>query len=161
MYTIYTLHLTIGYHLIISDSVMRKRLQNVYSLIKQRRLKSHWVSPYDNHLPCTLSPTNLLPTVDYFCFLYVSSSSVKTPLSWQVRNLVFIPPFNVISSVLSMVLFLLEIIMLFSKCGKDSLYPVCRSVWSGEAWSQSERLREKWWKNLICILVYKKVLFTC
>ncbi len=57
----------------------------------------HWVSPYDNHLLWTLSPTNLL---------YVSSSSVKTPLSWQVGNLVFIPVFKVFSNVLSMVFFL-------------------------------------------------------
>ena len=54
----------------------------------------------------TLSPTNLLPTVPYFPFLYVSSSSVKTPLSSQVGNLVFIPAFNVFSSVLSIVFFL-------------------------------------------------------
>jgi hypothetical protein len=32
----------------------------------------HWVNPYDNHLLCTLSPTNLLPTLRYMCFLYVS-----------------------------------------------------------------------------------------
>ncbi len=67
---------------------------------------SHWVSPYDNHLLCPLSPTNLLPTVGYLCFLYVPSSSVKTPLSSKVGNLVFIPAFHVLSSVLSIMLFL-------------------------------------------------------
>ena len=40
-------------------------------------LLSHWVSPYDNHLLCTLSPTNLLPTVRYLRFLCVCSSSVE------------------------------------------------------------------------------------
>ena len=39
-------------------------------------------------------------------FLYVTSSSVKTPLSSQVGNLVLISVFNVFSIVLSMVLFL-------------------------------------------------------
>ena len=39
-------------------------------------------------------------------FLYVPSSSVKTPLSSQVGNLVFIPTFNVVSSVWSIVFFL-------------------------------------------------------
>jgi hypothetical protein len=82
---------------------MRKRLQNVYSQIKQTRLKPLtypiW-QPRLNHLLCNLSPTNLLPTVVYFRFLYVPSSSMKTPLSSQVGNLVFIPAFNVFSSVL-------------------------------------------------------------
>ncbi len=36
---------------------------------------SHWVRSYDNHLLCTMSHTNLLPTVDYLCFLFVASSS--------------------------------------------------------------------------------------
>ena len=45
-------------------------------------------------------------TVDYLCFLYVSSSSVKTPLSSQVGNIVLIDAFNVLSRVLSIVLFL-------------------------------------------------------
>ena len=72
--------------------------ENVYKTFTHKSNKAdsnHWVSPYDNHLLCTLSPTDLLPTVDYFRFLYVSSSSVKTPLSSQVDNLVFIPTFNV------------------------------------------------------------------
>ena len=83
--------------------------ENVYKTFTHKSNKpdsSHWVSPYDNHLLCTLSPTNLLPTVGYFRFLYVPSSSVKTPLSSQVGNLVFIPAFNVLSSVLSIVFFL-------------------------------------------------------
>jgi hypothetical protein len=51
--------------------------------------------------------TSLLPTVGYLCFLYVSSSWWRLlRLSSQVDNLVFIPDFNVISRVLSMVLFL-------------------------------------------------------
>ena len=78
--------------------------ENVYKTFTHKSNKpdsSHWLTPYENHLLCTLSPTNLLPTVGYFRFLYVSSSSVKTPLSSQVVNLVFIPVFNVISSVLS------------------------------------------------------------
>ena len=45
-------------------------------------------------------------TVDYLRFLYVSSSSVKTPLSSQVGNVGLIDVFNVLSRVLSMVLFL-------------------------------------------------------
>jgi hypothetical protein len=83
--------------------------ENVYKTFTHKSNKpdsSHWLTPYDNHLLCTLSPTNLLPTVGYFRFLYVPSSSVKTPLSSQVGNLVFIPAFNVLSSVLSIVLFL-------------------------------------------------------
>ena len=64
----------IKYHLIISDSTMWKRLQNVYSQ-SNKSDQSHWVSPYDKHLLCTLSPTNLLPTVGYLRFLYASSSS--------------------------------------------------------------------------------------
>jgi hypothetical protein len=39
-------------------------------------------------------------------FLYVSSSSVKTPLSSQVDNVVSIDVFNVLSRVLSIVFFL-------------------------------------------------------
>jgi hypothetical protein len=74
------------HHLIISDNTMWKRLQNVYSLANQRNQTQTtvgWacVRPYDNHLLSTLSPTNLLPTVGYLCFLYVPSSSVKTPSS--------------------------------------------------------------------------------
>ncbi len=34
------------------------------------------------------SPTNLLLTAAYLCFLYLSSSSVKTPLSSQLSNFV-------------------------------------------------------------------------
>ena len=93
------------YHLIISDSAMC----NVYKTFTHKSNKpdsSHWLTPYDNHLLCTLSPTNLLPTVGYFRFLYVPSSSVKTPLSSQVGNLVFILAFYVLCSVLSIVLFL-------------------------------------------------------
>ena len=45
-------------------------------------------------------------TVGYLRFLYVPSSSVKTPLSSQVGNFVLIDAFNVISRVLSMVFFL-------------------------------------------------------
>ncbi len=71
------------YHLIISDSAMWKRLQNVYSQMKQTRLKPLsqpiWqpppLHPVSYHL-------NLLPTVGYLRFLYVSSS-VKTPLSFS------------------------------------------------------------------------------
>ena len=56
---------------------------------------------------CTQTPTNLLPpTVGYLRFQYVSSSSVKDPLSSQVGSLVFLTAFNVFSNVLSMVLFL-------------------------------------------------------
>jgi hypothetical protein len=73
------------HHLIISDSVMWKRLQNVYSQIKQS-----WLNP--------LSQFIWQPPL--------SESSVKTPLSSQVGNLLFIPVFNVLSRVLSMVLFL-------------------------------------------------------
>ena len=49
--------------------------------------------------------TSQTNTVDYLCFLYVSSS-VKSPLSSQVGNVVLIDSFNVLSRVLSMVLFL-------------------------------------------------------
>ena len=45
-------------------------------------------------------------TVDYLRFLYVSSSSVKTPLSSQVGNIVLIDAVNVLSRVLSIVFFL-------------------------------------------------------
>ncbi len=87
--------------------------------------------------PCLL-PTLDLPNVDYFRFLYVSSSSVKTPLSWQVDNLVFIPVFMTsrqfgIHSCLQCVFqslvhgIFLEIIMLLSTCSKDSRYPTSRS----------------------------------
>ena len=49
--------------------------------------------------------TSQTNTVDYLRFLYVSSS-VKSPLSSQVGNVVLIDAFNVLSRVLSMVLFL-------------------------------------------------------
>jgi hypothetical protein len=58
--------------------------------------------------PAPSPPSSYQPsdTVDYLRFLYVSSSSVKTPLSSQVGNIVLIDVFNVYSRVLSIVLFL-------------------------------------------------------
>ena len=64
------------------------------------KTKSH------HQLLCTLSPTNLLPSEAYLRFLYVSSSSIKTPLSSQVGNLVLVPVFYALSSVLSIASFL-------------------------------------------------------
>ena len=96
-------HLT--YHLIISDSAMWKRLQNVYSQIKQNRLK-----PLSQPIwqPPLLHPVSYQPPTHrrLLVFPVCASSSVKTPLSSQVGNLIFIPAFNVLSSVLSIVLFL-------------------------------------------------------
>ncbi len=102
--------------------------ENVYKTFTHKANKpdsSHWLTPNDNHLLCTLSPTNLLPTVGYFRFLYVPSSSVKTPLSSQVGNLVFIPALQCTFQRLVHSAFL-ESIMLFSSCSKDSLYPASR-----------------------------------
>ena len=59
-----------------------------------------------------------LVTVRYLCFLYVSSLSVKTPLSSQVSNLVLIVAFNVLSRVLSLVFF-----QLFSSWKKTDPHP--------------------------------------
>jgi hypothetical protein len=60
-----------------------------------------------NHRLRPLPPNNLLTLyIDYLRFLYVSSSSVKTSLLSQVGNVVLIDSFNVLSRVLSMVLFL-------------------------------------------------------
>jgi hypothetical protein len=72
---------------------------------KQVRLKS-LSKPISQPPPSPPSSYQPPDTVDYLCFLYVSSSSVKTPLSSQVDNFVLIDVFNVISRVLSMVLFL-------------------------------------------------------
>ncbi len=84
---------------------MWKRLQNVYSQIKQTRLKplTHPIwQPPPLHPVSYQPPTHrrLLP------FPVCAFIMVKTPLSSQVGNLVFIPVFNVISSVLSIVYFL-------------------------------------------------------
>ena len=52
--------------------------ENVYKTFTHKWNKpdsSHWVRTYDNHLLCTLSHTNLLPTVGYLRFLFVPSSS--------------------------------------------------------------------------------------
>ena len=84
-------------HLIISDSAIWKRLHNVYSQIKQTRLKPLskpiWQPPplhpfcYQPHSPAHRH-------WDYLCFLYESTSLVKTPLSSQVTdNLVLFPTF--------------------------------------------------------------------
>ncbi len=81
------------------------RLQNVYSQIKQARLKP-LSKPISQPAPSPPSSCQPPDTVDYLRFLYVSSSSVKTPLSSQVGNVVLIDVFNVLSRVLSMVLFL-------------------------------------------------------
>ena len=72
---------------------------------KQARLKplSKPISQPPPSPPSSYQPPD---TVDYLCFLYVSSSSVKTPLSSQVGNVVLIDTFNELSRVLSMVLFL-------------------------------------------------------
>ena len=58
--------------------------------------------PHPPHPSSYQAPT----TVGYLRFLYVSSSTVKTPLSSQVGNLVLIDAFNVVSRVLSIVFFL-------------------------------------------------------
>ena len=52
---------------------------------------SHWVRSYDNHLLCTLSHTNLLPTVGYLCFLFVASSSknLKAFLMFEALSVTF------------------------------------------------------------------------
>ncbi len=81
----------------------------------------------------SLSRTNLPPTVDYFRFLYVSSSSVKTPLSW-----------------------------LFSNCSKDSLYPTSRSRLScnwrctelvfPKVTPQSYQPMLRWWGSEYCLV---------
>ena len=81
------------------------RLQNVYSQIKQSRLKP-LSKPISQPAPSPPSSYQPPDTVDYLRFLYVSSSAVKTPLSSQVGNFVLIDAFNVLSRVLSMVLFL-------------------------------------------------------
>ena len=66
-------------------------------------------------------------TIGYLLFLYVSSSSVKNPLSSQGGNIVLIDDFNVISRVLTRVpSFFSQGIMLFSNCKEDSLYPTTR-----------------------------------
>ena len=72
---------------------------------KQARLKplSKPISQPPPSPPSSYQPPD---TVDYLRFLYVSSSSVKTPLSSQVGNFVLIDAFIVLSRVLSMVLFL-------------------------------------------------------
>ncbi len=72
---------------------------------KQVRLKplSKPISQPPPSPPSSYQPSD---TVDYLRFLYVLSSSVKTPLSSQVGNFVLIDAFNVFSRVLSMVLFL-------------------------------------------------------
>ncbi len=66
---------------------MWERLQNVYSQTKQTRLNPLSQTTWQ---PPPLSPVSYQPppTEGYLCFLYVSSSSVKTSLSSQVGNLV-------------------------------------------------------------------------
>jgi hypothetical protein len=54
----------------------------------------------------TLSPTNLLPTVGHFRFLYTTSSSVVKTRHQKSAIWVLIPVFNVFSSILSIVFFL-------------------------------------------------------
>ena len=70
--------------------------ENVYKTFTHKSNKTdsnHWVSPYDNHLLCTLSPTNLLPTVGYLrlrascCFpAVVKTRSIPPPDPGQPWN---------------------------------------------------------------------------
>jgi hypothetical protein len=66
--------------------------ENVYKIFTHKSNKpdsSHSVSPYDNHPLCPLSPTNILPVVGYLFFMYVSSSSVKTPSSCHHKSVIW------------------------------------------------------------------------
>jgi hypothetical protein len=86
----------------IHANVAIKTIQSIYSQIKQARLKP-LSQPISQPAPSTPSSYQAPDTVDYLRFLYVSSSSVKTPLSSQVGNIVLIDAFNVLSRVLSIV----------------------------------------------------------
>ena len=112
-----------------SDSNQTNQTETTESVHSSRSHSTNY-----NHLLCTLSPTNLLPTVGYLCFLYApSSSSVKTPLSSQVGNLVLVPDFNVISSVsvLSMVLSLsVSCCFPSERCGGLLFSTDCVRQWS-------------------------------
>ena len=98
---------------------------NVYSQIKQARPNplSKLTSQPPPSPPSSYQPPD---TVDDMCFLNVSSSSVNTPLSSQVGNVVLIDAFNVISRVLSMVLFLRASCCFPAETWEDSLYPSSR-----------------------------------
>ncbi len=111
-------HLT--YHLKISDSDMWKRLQNVYSQIKQNRLKPLSQSIWQ---PPPLYPVSYQPPThrSYLCFLYVShhrwrllchhksTIGIHSYLQCDFQSLVHSD--------------FLEIIILSSSWSKDSLYP--------------------------------------
>jgi hypothetical protein len=116
-------HLT--YHLIINDSGMWKRLQNVYSQIKQRRLKplsqSIWQPP--PLYPVSYQPPThrrLLP-FPVCVFIIREDSFVMTSRQFGIHSCRQFVSQRLVHGPF------LEIIILFSSCSKESLYPVSRS----------------------------------
>ncbi len=116
-------HLT--YHLIISDSTIWKRLQNVCSQIKQRRPNPLswpiWQPP--PLYPFSYQPPThrrLLP-FPVCVFIIGEDSFVMTSRQFGIHSWL-----QCVFQRLAHGIFL-EIIMLFSNCSKDSLYPDSRS----------------------------------
>ncbi len=116
-------HLT--YHLIISDSVMWKRLQNVYSHIKQTRLKplTHpiWQLPLLHPVSYQPPTHRRLLSFPVCVFIIGEDSFVMTSRQFGIHSWLQCDFHRLVRGIF------LEIIMLFSSCSKDSLYPTSRS----------------------------------
>ncbi len=113
------------YYLIISDSPMWKRLQNVYSQIKQTRLKPltlpTWQPPPLNpvsYQPPTHRRNLPFPVRD---FIIGEDSFVITSRQYGIHSCLQCAFQRLVHSAF------LESIMMFSSCSKDSLYPTSRS----------------------------------